>query len=522
MMEDLVSDQDTVAAQRELIERLSSLEAARAEAERTAEATRKQLREQAASAAAAEQEHAKALLVEAQGLREKAAGLARLPRGEYEPSHVDGRPLDQLEPAVAYLRRVLPAQQQAIDALDTLRVAQSRASDRRRFLLLLAACALLFSIALGANAASRAVERRQATTRHNATVAAGVQATLQAREETATTAAAKVQATLQAQAETAATETALAPLRMQTTAMSRAGEETAIANHAQATAHARATAQIQGTAEAIEAAQTLAAIRVTATAEIRVQSTLAARMGATAQSLLGTLPSLASEGVSKNVEWEPVVVELDGVSMAVVPTGCFMMGSYASRLQGVAGEKVCFDTPFLIDLTEVTNEQFERLGGIARSNVQVAQAQHPRVSITWTEARAFCAVRGTRLPSEREWEYAARGPDGLNYPWGNEYDGRWGTGESKATLPTDVGTRPDGASWSGVLDMSGSVLEWIDIETPSSEEAALALLLGASTGVLRGGKGRINEPPYNVTVRDLVPVSLTSELVGLRCALPLK
>jgi hypothetical protein len=122
-----VSNQDTLGAQRELIERLSSLEAARSEAERTAEATRQERRKDAASAAVAEQEHAKELMVQAKGLREMAAALARLPQGEYEPSYIDGRPLDQLGPAVTYLRRALPAQQNAIDALNVLRAAMGRA-----------------------------------------------------------------------------------------------------------------------------------------------------------------------------------------------------------------------------------------------------------------------------------------------------------------------------------------------------------------------------------------------------------
>jgi formylglycine-generating enzyme required for sulfatase activity len=89
-----------------------------------------------------------------------------------------------------------------------------------------------------------------------------------------------------------------------------------------------------------------------------------------------------------------------------------------------------------------------------------ALPDEPRVCVTWYEAEAYARWRGGRLPTEAEWEYAARGPQALIYPWGNTFDG------SKANLvdssgPAPVGSFPAGASWVGVQDMAGNAMEWV-------------------------------------------------------------
>ena len=83
----------------------------------------------------------------------------------------------------------------------------------------------------------------------------------------------------------------------------------------------------------------------------------------------------------------------------------------------------------------------------------------PIGNVTWIGAHDYCAWRDARLPTEAEWEYAARGPDGLLYPWGNEYISANLLRSSSRQMP-DVGSIPRGASWVGALDMSGSLYEW--------------------------------------------------------------
>lgn len=182
------------------------------------------------------------------------------------------------------------------------------------------------------------------------------------------------------------------------------------------------------------------------------------------------------EPVTANNQWTPVVQEFDGVPMVQVPPGCSMMGMTEAEIDDLIRQygrdaffrasgpehQQCQERLFWIDQTEVTQQQFAQFEGIARRSSYFEGADRPVDSITWFEARDFCALRGARLPTEAEWEYAARGPDGLIYPWGNTFhDSNVIWGRTAALGTADVGSIPDGASWVGALDMSGNVWEWV-------------------------------------------------------------
>jgi formylglycine-generating enzyme required for sulfatase activity len=191
-------------------------------------------------------------------------------------------------------------------------------------------------------------------------------------------------------------------------------------------------------------------------------------VGVLLSGLLNPVPTLTPvplptgfAAITRNADWTPIAQDFDGVTMLLVPVGCFDMGSE----EGMDEQPIhqhCFEQPFWIDRTEVTQGNFARQGGQKAMSNGFEGENRPVEAITWFEARDFCALRGMRLPTEPEWEYAARGPDNLTYPWGNDWNpdaAVWGANANEQTAP--VGSRTAGASWVGALDMSGNVWEWV-------------------------------------------------------------
>ena len=257
------------------------------------------------------------------------------------------------------------------------------------------------------------------------------------------------------------------------------------------------------------------------------------------------LPETACTGVSANDEWTPVIREFDGIPMALVPAGCFTMGSTEAQIDSALAlldrrgfyrdeqpaHQQCFGKPFWIDLYEVTNGQYGSYGWWRLDD-------QPRESITWFESDAYCRARGARLPTEVEWEYAARGPDNLAFPWGNTFDGTRlnfcdlnclnpGLDASfddgyRTTAP--VGSYPDGASWVGALDMSGNVWEWVSsilLDYPYTLDDGREVTVEQDSTSLRGVRGGARlDPAYVVRSanRNERPPTQSTALYGLRCA----
>jgi iron(II)-dependent oxidoreductase len=224
-----------------------------------------------------------------------------------------------------------------------------------------------------------------------------------------------------------------------------------------------------GLRQSIVAAQeTPPSITLTPSPSITFASTLVIGTGAETAAVT-PLPSAVADSaeqfalapVESNADWTPVKRDFDEVSMVLVPAGCFMMGNFfGNQLEQPMSEQ-CLDAPFWIDETEVTQADFVRLGGVKEQANAFEGDTRPVESITWVEARDFCQLRGMRLPTEREWEYAARGPDNWVYPWGNDSDDEAAVWRDNSNTETAaVGSQPTGASWVGALDMAGNVWEW--------------------------------------------------------------
>ncbi|RME42208.1 MAG: hypothetical protein D6795_21235, partial [Deltaproteobacteria bacterium] len=161
-----------------------------------------------------------------------------------------------------------------------------------------------------------------------------------------------------------------------------------------------------------------------------------------------------------------------------IPPGCFDMGSYRGEADEQPVRNVCLKA-FYIDKTEVTVAQYQRCveaGGCSSTLLHQSdwgsdeacnwgkpgREDHPINCVDWFQAKQYCRWAGGRLPTEREWEYAARGEWGWEYPWGDTgadcdravmNDGEDGCG-AYSTMP--VGSKPAGASPFGVLDMAGN------------------------------------------------------------------
>jgi serine/threonine-protein kinase len=213
----------------------------------------------------------------------------------------------------------------------------------------------------------------------------------------------------------------------------------------------------------------------------------------------------------------------DGVTMVYVPTGCFNMGS-TDFSDARPVQSICVEA-FWLDKTEVTNGDFTRLKGQAQHKNSWSDAQQPRTDITWFEAQKFCTQRGAQLPSEAEWEYAARGPDGWDYPWGNG-----APSADLAVYSTDVaakvGSKPKGKSWTGALDMAGNGWQWTNtIYDPTkfpypynANDGRESRNNANNSRVLRGGSFKNFGSLLRSANRVGVDPSVVSYDFGFRCA----
>jgi formylglycine-generating enzyme required for sulfatase activity len=227
--------------------------------------------------------------------------------------------------------------------------------------------------------------------------------------------------------------------------------------------------------------------------------------------------------VTSNTQWTPVIQDFDGVTMVRVPAGCFNMGSN-DQDEGKPIHVVCLTQPFWIDKYEVTNEQFNRMMGKAASSSRWADAQRPRDSITWIESDTFCRQRNAQLPTEAQWEYAARGPQSLIYPWGNTFQANnvvyIGSSDNQTA---NVGSKLGGVSWVGAYDLSGNLNEWVgdwynaDYYRNSPPNDPTGPTIGEGR-LLRGGAWNQVDAVMRAATRAWMSPTLGSDDVGFRCA----
>jgi formylglycine-generating enzyme required for sulfatase activity len=256
---------------------------------------------------------------------------------------------------------------------------------------------------------------------------------------------------------------------------------------------------------------------------------------------------------------------VDEMVMLYVQAGEFQMGSDMSDPDADEDEfpqhPVTLDS-FWIDQTEVTNAQFAAFlneqgnrteGGVTWLDLEnkdclierldgeygpkSGYADHPVIMVSWYGAAAYCEWAGARLPTEAEWEYAARGPQGFIYPWGDDFDCSRGNFDDETQLDEYVvpggaecdgymrtapaRSFPNGTSWCKALDMVGNVWEWVADCYGVYPSAAQANPTGPKEGdhkVLRGGGWGLNQRTVRAADRSYGTPIDRYDSVGFRCA----
>jgi formylglycine-generating enzyme required for sulfatase activity/WD40 repeat protein/tRNA A-37 threonylcarbamoyl transferase component Bud32 len=219
------------------------------------------------------------------------------------------------------------------------------------------------------------------------------------------------------------------------------------------------------------------------------------------------------------------VSEVDDMVMVYVPEGEFQMGQ-----EGVAEpvHKVYLDS-FWIDQTEVTNAMYRvcveagqcTSPGSDTYFVSEKYENHPVAYMNWDQASIYCEWVGRRLPTEAEWEKAARGTDGRTYPWGDEVDCAYANLVDCVGDLSPAGSYPDGASPYGALDMAGNMTEWVSDWFGPYSQSPERNPTGPPSGeypVVRGGSWSFRNSDGRSAYREGDFTFATHGNFGFRCA----
>ncbi|HYF64429.1 MAG TPA: bifunctional serine/threonine-protein kinase/formylglycine-generating enzyme family protein, partial [Herpetosiphonaceae bacterium] len=193
--------------------------------------------------------------------------------------------------------------------------------------------------------------------------------------------------------------------------------------------------------------------------------------------------------------------------------------------------------PFYLERTEVTVAAYRRCvaAGQCTPPADLAALTHPGyyndpaferfpvINVTWDQARAYCSAQGWRLPTELEWESAAKGAQNRRYPWGDEWDparlNTWGSGQGGDVVA--VGSFPSGATPEGLLDMAGNVAEWtssLDQPYPYNPGDGREVPTQYGSRVIRGNFSGSDPASARNADRERRPPTEFSNSLGFRCA----
>ena len=259
-----------------------------------------------------------------------------------------------------------------------------------------------------------------------------------------------------------------------------------------------------------------------------------------------TLSNTVSSPTSSEIIREKIRPS-DGMQMVFVTGGTFTLSERGKRGEG-AHKVILHD--YWIDQTEVTNSQYSLCVETGKCRApttcswgdptysDASTKDHPVICVTRTMASTYCEWAGGRLPTDAEWDYAARGPERLRYPWGDEFDpAKMNFCDASCThmdaqfrdyddgypKTSPSGTYPNGISWCGAMDMAGNVWEWVsDWYEPYTREDQVNPTgpNSGSEGLIRGGSWYDN-PEFNRSDhRHPYDPRDFNHLIGFICVFP--
>jgi len=277
---------------------------------------------------------------------------------------------------------------------------------------------------------------------------------------------------------------------------------------------------------------------------IRREITQSPTSGTATPSVVPTIPSTDIHQAG-----ETKLSSIDGMERVYIPAGKFDMGSESGDLDEAPIHTVSLDG-YWLDRTEVTNEMFVRFLN-AEGNKQEGgttwldpmdpfvwvlekdgvwqtlpgKENYPIVNVSWYGAKAYCAWAGRDLPTEAQWEYAAKGTDSRRFPWGNDApDCNLARFSGCGNTPVEAGNLLQGSNLWGVSDLAGNVAEWIndryaaDYYQQSPQEDPPGPMNGYYR-VIRGGSWGSTYLALQTSHRDWAGADERINSVGFRCAL---
>lgn len=249
-------------------------------------------------------------------------------------------------------------------------------------------------------------------------------------------------------------------------------------------------------------------------------------------------PTVKAPIVQQDFSMYKTVVGDDGREMVQVPEGPFVMGSRGDDSDpDEKPEHQVYLKPYYIDVKEVSQSEYERFSKMTRrpkrrievfedDPAKLLQPDLPAIAVTWDDAVAYCKWAGKRLPTEAEWEKAARGEGKRRYPWGNDFAPGYANidgSEDGFRYLAPPGSLDSGRSPYGLYDMAGNVGEWVadSYEENFYQKSPYRDPTGPDQGeqkVIRGGSWRETKKNVRSSKRFQAKPWRHDITVGFRCA----